>query len=58
MVTSNQTPLQPLKVTHYLSKTELGNIKKYLGLAPSTSDTMTVKALCKSIGKRKIVKMF
>ena len=54
----NKTPLKPLKVTHYLTGVELTNIKRYLGLAPSTSNAMTVKALAKSIGKKKISKMY
>jgi hypothetical protein len=58
MVGLNKTPLQPLKITHYLSKSELTNIKRFLNLAPSTSDTMTVKSLAKSIGRNKISKLY
>jgi hypothetical protein len=58
MVVRKDVVLNEIKVSHYLSKAEVGNIKKYLGLAPSTSDAMTVKALCNSVGKRKLVKMY
>jgi hypothetical protein len=50
----NKKPLVPLKVTHHLTKTQIYNIKKALGLSKSTSDAMTLKALCKSVGSKRV----